>query len=159
MDRTIRLGIIMGLIVIVLLTGLVYILRPAPMNAAESPQPIVVHPTNNQTVETSTVPLKAEQTQPLQPPVSQMELLQQRDRLYQDFEHISEALSQGQQPDLRQINALLDQQSKLVRAGVLSAEEAISYSQFLKQILPALDNQINSHIQQLEQLKLKTSST
>jgi uncharacterized protein YcgL (UPF0745 family) len=88
-----------------------------------------------------------------------MELLQQRDRLYQDFEHISEALSQGQQPDLRQINALLDQQSKLVRAGVLSAEEAISYSQFLKQILPALDNQINSHIQQLEQLKLKTSST
>ena len=84
-------------------------------------------------------------------------MIQQRDRLYQDFEEISNSLSVGQQPDFRQVSDLLDKQKQLVKTGVLSANDAISYCQFLRQILPAMDHQINQHILQLEQLKRATS--
>lgn len=84
-------------------------------------------------------------------------MIQQRDRLYQDFEEISNSLSVGQQPDLRQVSDLLDKQKQLVKTGALSANDAISYCQFLRQILPAMDHQINQHVLELEKLKLTTS--
>lgn len=78
--------------------------------------------------------------------------LQQRDRLYKEFEGISMSLSHGQQPDARKVHELLQQQMQLVKSGVLSAQDAINYCQFLSKIMPEMDQQINRYIQQLEKL-------
>lgn len=86
-------------------------------------------------------------------PASNPVFIQQRDQLYRDFERINTGLSQGQQPDFREVSALLSQQQQLVKAGILSIEEAVTYSQFLRQVLPAMDHQLTRHIQQLEQQK------
>src|SRR5690606_656406 len=88
---------------------------------------------------------------------NQAELIQQRDRLYQDVEEISNALSVGQQPDVGQVREFSDKQKQRVKTGALSANDAISYCQFLRQILPAMDHQINQQILQLEQLTRVTS--
>lgn len=77
-------------------------------------------------------------------------LLKQRDDLYKHFEEISTGLSHGQQPDLGQVSALLAQQRQLVKMGILSTADAITYSEFLRQILPAMDREINQHIEQLK---------
>lgn len=78
--------------------------------------------------------------------------LQQRDRLYKEFEGISMSLSHGQQPDARKVHELLQQQMQLVKSGVLSAQDAINYCQFLSKIMPEMDQQINRYIRQLEKL-------
>ena len=84
---------------------------------------------------------------------SQATLIQQRDQLYKDFAGISDALSHGQQPDLRQVSQMLEQQKQLVKTGTVAADEAISYCQFLRQILPAMEHQIDQNIIELEKLK------
>ncbi len=63
---------------------------------------------------------------------------EQRDQLYLGFKQISTGLSQGQKPDLNRVQSMLLQQEQLVQAGVLRAEDAMNYSQFLKQILPEI---------------------
>ncbi|MEN3978789.1 hypothetical protein [Acinetobacter sp. CWB-B33] len=78
--------------------------------------------------------------------------LQQRDRLYKEFEGISISLSQGQQPDARKVDELLQQQMQLVKSGGLSAQDAINYCEFLSKVMPEMDQQINRYIRQLEKL-------
>ena len=153
MDRSIRLGLIMGFIVTLVLIVVVYIFKPIPsypahtVKAKEKPTPNVV----------TSVEKKAVSATPVQSKIAsapdQTALLQQRDRLYKEFAAISDALSHGQQPDLRQVNQMLEQQKQLVKTGTVAADEALSYCHFLKQILPAMDHQIDQHIVQLEQLK------
>lgn len=156
MNSTLRLGLIIGSIVTLLLIIVVYIFKPLSTTPPNTVQP------QEKPIPTETI---LEKKRVLNAPVqantvtlsNQVELIQQRDRLYQDFEEISNSLSVGQQPDLRQVSDLLDKQKQLVKTGVLSANDAISYCQFLRQILPAMDHQINQHVLELEKLKLTTS--
>lgn len=156
MAHTLRLGIIVGIIVTLLLIGIVYFFQPAPPVPPETAQSIVNKTPVNSALKKNAEHLKPKQAIPLQSS-NQIGLIRQRDRLYQDFEQISHSLSVGQQPDFRQVSDLLEKQKQLVKAGGLSANDAISYCQFLRQILPEMDQQINQHILQLEQLKHTTS--
>ncbi|NNH77067.1 hypothetical protein HLH17_05120 [Acinetobacter sp. ANC 5380] len=156
MAHTIRLGIIVGIMVTLLLVGIVYFFRPATPVPLETAQSIVNKTPVNSSLKNNAEHLKPKQAIPIQSS-NQLGLIQQRDRLYQDFEEISHSLSVGQQPDFRQVSDLLEKQKQLVKLGGLSANDAISYCQFLRQILPAMDQQINQHILQLEQLEHATS--
>lgn len=156
MAYTIRLGIIVGIIVTFSLIGIIYVFKPSVISQSDVTQSKTVNAQTNTSLEKQKVLIK--QDQAISTPSShQIELIQQRDRLYQDFEAISHSLSVGQQPDFRQVSDLLEKQKQLVKAGGLSANDAISYCQFLRQILPAMDHQINQHIIQLEQLEHATS--
>ncbi|MFH7806850.1 MULTISPECIES: hypothetical protein [unclassified Acinetobacter] len=152
MDRSIQLGLIIGFMVTLSLFVVVYIFKPLsspPVDTAKAkPTPaLVVAPVEKKVISTTPV-----QTDTVSVP-NQAELLQQRDRLYKNFAAISDALSHGQQPDLRQVSQMLEQQKQLVRTGMVAADEAISYCQFLRQILPAMEHQIDQNIIELEQLK------
>jgi phosphoglycerate-specific signal transduction histidine kinase len=153
MNRSIQLGLIIGSIVTLSLIIVVYMFKPLPSpphtaKPQEKSTPAVATPTVEKKV-ISTTPV---QTDTVSVP-NQAELLQQRDRLYKNFAAISDALSHGQQPDLRQVSQILEQQEQLVRTGTVAADEAISYCQFLRQILPAMERQIDQNIIELEQLK------
>ncbi|MFH7767653.1 hypothetical protein [Acinetobacter sp. BSP-28] len=152
MDRSIRLGFIIGSIVTLSLIVVVYMFKPLP-----SPPSQTAKPREKPTTIVTTVEKKAASPAPVQAnPVSvpnQAALLQQRDRLYKDFAGISDALSHGEQPDLRRVSQMLEQQKQLVKTGTVAADEAISYCQFLRQILPAMERQIDQNIIELEKLK------
>ena len=152
MDRSIQLGLIIGFMVTLSLFVVVYIFKPLsspPVDTAKAkPTPaLVVAPVEKKVISTTPV-----QTDTVSVP-NQTALLQQRDQLYKNFAAISDALSHGQQPDLRQVSQMLEQQKQLVRTGMVAADEAISYCQFLRQILPAMEHQIDQNIIELEQLK------
>ena len=152
MDRSIQLGLIIGFMVTLSLFVVVYIFKPLsspPVDTAKAkPTPaLVVAPVEKKVISTTPV-----QTDTVSVP-NQAELLQQRDKLYKDFSAMSDALSHGQQPDLRQVSQMLEQQKQLVRTGMVAADEAISYCQFLRQILPEMERQIDQNIIELEQLK------
>lgn len=156
MNSTLRLGLIIGSIVTLLLIIVVYIFKPLSTTPPNTLQP-KEKPIPTETILEKKLVLSAPVQANTVTVSNQAELIQQRDRLYQDFEEISNSLSVGRQPDLRQVSDLLDKQKQLVKTGVLSANDAISYCQFLRQILPAMDHQINQHILELEKLKLTTS--
>lgn len=152
MDRSIKFGLIIGFIVTLSLFIMVYMFKPLPSppvdTAKEKTTPAVVVAT----VEKKVISATPVQTDTLSLP-NQTALLEQRDRLYKDFAAISDALSHGQQPDLRQVSEMLEQQKQLVKTGTVAADEAISYCQFLRQILPAMERQIDQNIRELEKLK------
>jgi phosphoglycerate-specific signal transduction histidine kinase len=152
MDRSIKFGLIIGFIVTLSLFIMVYMFKPLPSphvdKAKEKTTPAVVVAT----VEKKVISATPVQTDTLSLP-NQTALLEQRDRLYKDFAAISDALSHGQQPDLRQVSEMLEQQKQLVKTGTVAADEAISYCQFLRQILPAMERQIDQNIRELEKLK------
>ena len=156
MKSTLRLGLIIGSIVTLLLIIVVYIFKPLSTMPPNTVQP-QEKPIPTEIILEKKLVLSALVQANTVTVSNQAELIQQRDRLYQDFEEISNSLSVGQQPDFRQVSDLLDKQKQLVKTGVLSATDAISYCQFLRQTLPAMDHQINQHILQLEQLKRATS--
>jgi len=156
MDRSIRLGLIIGFIVTLSLFLVVYMFKPLPPSlpsasytaqAKEKPSPAVVAPVEREAV--SGTPVQTDTVSAS----SQATLIQQRDQLYKGFAGISDALSHGQQPDLRQVSQMLEQQKQLVKTGTVAADEAISYCQFLRQILPAMEHQIDQNIIELEKLK------
>lgn len=156
MDRSIRLGLIIGFIVTLSLFLVVYMFKPLPPSppsasytaqAKEKPSPAVVAPVKKEAV--SGTPVQTDTVSAS----SQATLIQQRDQLYKDFAGISDALSHGQQPDLRQVSQMLEQQKQLVKTGTVASDEAISYCQFLRQILPAMEHQIDQNIIELEKLK------
>ena len=156
MNSTLRLGLIIGSIVSLLLIIVVYIFKPLSITPPNTVQP-QEKPIPTEIILEKKLVLSALVQANTVTVSNQAELIQQRDRLYQDFEEISNSLSVGQQPDLRQVSGLLDKQKQLVKTGALSANDAITYCQFLRQILPAMDHQINQHILELEKLKLTTS--
>ena len=156
MNSTLRLGLIIGSIVTLLLIIVVYIFKPLSTTPPNTVQP-QEKPIPTEIILEKKLVLSALVQANTVTVSNQAELIQQRDRLYQDFEEISNSLSVGQQPDLRQVSGLLDKQKQLVKTGALSANDAITYCQFLRQILPAMDHQINQHVLELEKLKLTTS--
>jgi len=156
MNSTLRLGLIIGSIVTLLLIIVVYIFKPLSTTPPNTVQP-KEKPIPTETILEKKLVLSAPVQAHTVTLSNQAKLIQQRDRLYQDFEEISNSLSVGQQPDLRQVSDLLDKQKQLVKTGALSANDAISYCQFLRQILPAMDHQINQHVLELEKLKRATS--
>lgn len=95
---------------------------------------------------------KANNPLPATPP-SQTELLQQREALYMDFQALSFALSHGQQPDTFKVGQMLNQQLQLVNAGVVPSEDALTYSRFLKKIMPQMNAELTQHIEKLEHVK------
>ena len=105
-------------------------------------------PPDAQTTESLLKAQSAEQNQ--ETPV---QLLQQREQVYQQFQAINTQLSQGQQPDQNEMLNLLEQQYALVQKGVVKADEAISYIQYLRQILPEMDRFLDRQQAKLEQLK------
>ena len=158
MDRSIRLGLIIGFIVTLSLFLMVYMFKPLPPStpsasytaqAKEKPSPAVVAPAEVEKEAVSGTPVQTDTVSAS----SQATLIQQRDQLYKDFAGISDALSHGQQPDLRQVSQMLEQQKQLIKTGTVAADEAISYCQFLKQILPAMAHQIDQNIIELKKLK------
>ena len=82
-----------------------------------------------------------------------VQLLQQREQVYQQLQAINTQLSQGQQPEQNEMLNLLEQQYALVQKGVVKADEAISYIQYLRQILPEMDRFLDRQQAKLEQLK------
>lgn len=156
MDRTIRLGISVGIIVTLALIGIVYLFQPSVISQSDTVKPRVINAQAHIPLEKEKILIKPDPVISTSLP-TQIELIQQRDQLYQDFEAISHSLSVGQQPDFRQVSDLLDKQQHLVKAGGLSANDAVSYCQFLRQILPEIDYQINQHILKLEQFKHSSS--
>lgn len=105
-------------------------------------------PPDAQTTESLVKEQSAEQNQEI--PV---QLLQQREQVYQQLQAINTQLSQGQQPDQNEMLNLLEQQYALVQKGVVKADEAISYIQYLRQILPEMDRFLDRQQAKLEQLK------
>lgn len=83
---------------------------------------------------------------------NQTELLRQRDQLYSEFAALSQSLSQGQKPDVQKVEMLLQKQMQLVSSGVLSAQDALNYCQFLRKIMPEMQGQLNGYIDQLEKM-------
>ena len=152
MDRSIRLGLIIGFIVTLLLIIVVYLFKPLPPTLPNTAKPKEKPIPTKTTLEKKAILNAPAQANPVAVS-NQAELIQQRDRLYQEFAAISDTLSHGQQPDLRQVSQMLEQQKQLVKTGTVAADEAISYCQFLKQILPVMEHQIDQNIIELEQLK------
>ncbi len=154
MDRRIPLGLMIGFIVTLSLIMVVYMFKPLPLPPADTAEskeraaPAVAPPAVAKQA-LSITPVQTDTVLVSQ----QAALIQQRDQLYQDFSEISDALSHGQQPDLGRLGQMLEQQKQLVKTGTVAADEAISYCQFLRQILPAMQQQIDQSIIDLEKLK------
>lgn len=152
------LGIGFFIIAVAVLFVVVYVFQPRPAPVTETVSvrsnvtptamsPILTLHAEN-TAQTAFFPI---QTEGKEQESTQAALIQQRDQLYWSFEQISLGLSQGQKPDLNQVQSMLFQQEQLVQAGVLKLEDALGYSLFLKQILPEIANQIDLHIARLKQ--------
>lgn len=151
MNRTLQLGSIIGLMVVLLL-AIIYIFKPSTSTQINTAEPIVDNVPAMKTSEPNKTPSKQDNLTSEQN-INQKELIQQREQLYKKFQDINTALSRGQQPDAGQISKMLEQQKQLVQSGIVPADEAISNAQFLKQILPVMQAQIHRHILQLEQLR------
>lgn len=124
---------------------------PAAVNVDSNPESIP-KPKNIQTASAQIVSFRATTS------LSQVELVQQRDSLYQDFQALNFALSHGQQPDTYQVKQMLNQQLRLVQAGVLPREDALTNSRFLKKIMPQMNAEITTNMMQIEQVKLVSLS-
>ena len=95
----------------------------------------------------------SKQIQERQDKETHIQLLQQREQVFQQFQQINTQMSQGQQPNQNQVLALLEQQYRLVEKGVVHVDEAISSIQYLRQILPEMDRFLDGQQAKLEQLK------
>ncbi|OTG78487.1 hypothetical protein B9T33_14325 [Acinetobacter sp. ANC 5054] len=90
--------------------------------------------------------------QNLKPLDNQTELLRQRDQLYTEFAAISQGLSHGQKPDIPKVEGLLQKQMQLVSTGILSAQDALNYCQFLRKIMPEMQSHLDGYIDQLKKM-------
>ncbi|WP_179994776.1 hypothetical protein [Acinetobacter sp. YH16053] len=157
------LGIGFFIIAVAVLFVVVYVFQPSapPVTETVSVRSNITPPAMSpklalhaeDTAQTAFFPI---QTEVREQESTQAALIQQRDQLYWGFEQISLGLSQGQKPDLNQVQSMLFQQEQLVQAGVLKLEDALGYSQFLKQILPEIAGQIDLHISRLKRLNVVT---
>lgn len=132
-----------GLIVLCLI---VFFFKPEEARPSKVPESSKAPP--------DTVLAAAQESGPqrLKQPDNQTELLRQRDQLYSEFAALSQSLSQGQKPDVQKVEMLLQKQIQLVSSGVLSAQDALNYCQFLRKIMPEMQGQLNGYIDQLEKM-------
>ncbi|UOH74260.1 hypothetical protein MOW08_10750 [Acinetobacter schindleri] len=66
------------------------------------------------------------------------QIIQKRDDLYMQLADISNHLSQGRKPDLREVSRILEMQRQLVKVKVISVQEATATIQFLQKVLPEM---------------------
>jgi len=78
------------------------------------------------------------------------QIIQKRDDLYMQLADISNHLSQGRKPDLREVSRILEMQRQLVKVKVISVQEATATIQFLQKVLPEMDSELAREIKLIE---------
>jgi len=78
------------------------------------------------------------------------QIIQKRDDLYMQLADISNHLSQGRKPDLREVSRILEMQRQLVKVKVISVQEATATIQFLQKVLPEMDGELAREIKLIE---------
>lgn len=78
------------------------------------------------------------------------QIIQKRDDLYMQLADISNHLSQGRKPDLREVSRILEMQRQLVKVKVISVQEATATIQFLQKVLPEMESELAREIELIE---------
>ncbi|MEQ0923630.1 hypothetical protein ABLT40_07435 [Acinetobacter schindleri] len=78
------------------------------------------------------------------------QIIQKRDDLYIQLADISNHLSQGRKPDLREVSRILEMQRQLVKVKVISVQEATATIQFLQKVLPEMEGELAREIKLIE---------
>lgn len=78
------------------------------------------------------------------------QFIQKRDDLYMQLADISNHLSQGRKPDLREVSRILEIQRQLVKVKVISVQEATATIQFLHKVLPEMESELAREIKLIE---------
>ena len=78
------------------------------------------------------------------------QFIQKRDDLYMQLADISNHLSQGRKPDLREVSRILEIQRQLVKVKVISVQEATATIQFLQKVLPEMESELAREIRLIE---------
>lgn len=78
------------------------------------------------------------------------QIIQKRDDLYIQLADISNHLSQGRKPDLREVSRILEMQRQLVKVKVISVQEATATIQFLQKVLPEMESELAREIKLIE---------
>lgn len=78
------------------------------------------------------------------------QIIQKRDDLYMQLADISNHLSQGRKPDLREVSRILEIQRQLVKVKVISVQEATATIQFLQKVLPEMEGELAREIKLIE---------
>mgnify|MGYP004573158561 FL=1 len=78
------------------------------------------------------------------------QIIQKRDDLYMQLADISNHLSQGRKPDLREVSRILEMQRQLVKVKVISVQEATATIQFLQKVLPEMAGELAREIKLIE---------
>ena len=78
------------------------------------------------------------------------QIIQKRDDLYMQLADISNHLSQGKKPDLREVSRILEIQRQLVKVKVISVQEATATIQFLQKVLPEMESELAREIRLIE---------
>lgn len=78
------------------------------------------------------------------------QIIQKRDDLYMQLADISNHLSQGRKPDLREVSRILEMQRQLVKVKVISIQEATATIQFLQKVLPEMESELAREIRLIE---------
>lgn len=78
------------------------------------------------------------------------QIIQKRDDLYMQLADISNHLSQGRKPDLREVSRILEMQRQLVKVKVISIQEATATIQFLQKVLPEMESELAREIKLIE---------
>ncbi|WP_312322828.1 hypothetical protein [Acinetobacter schindleri] len=78
------------------------------------------------------------------------QIIQKRDDLYMRLADISNHLSQGRKPDLREVSRILEMQRQLVKVKVISVQEATATIQFLQKVLPEMESELAREIKLIE---------
>lgn len=78
------------------------------------------------------------------------QIIQKRDDLYMQLADISNHLSQGKKPDLREVSRILEIQRQLVKVKMISVQEATATIQFLQKVLPEMESELAREIRLIE---------
>jgi len=78
------------------------------------------------------------------------QIIQKSDDLYMQLADISNHLSQGRKPDLREVSRILEMQRQLVKVKVISVQEATATIQFLQKVLPEMESELAREIKLIE---------
>ena len=78
------------------------------------------------------------------------QIIRKRDDLYMQLADISNHLSQGRKPDLREVSRILEMQRQLVKVKVISVQEATATIQFLQKVLPEMEGELAREIKLIE---------
>ena len=78
------------------------------------------------------------------------QIIQKRDDLYMQLADISNHLSQGRKPDLREVSRILEMQRQLVKVKVISVQEATATIQFLQKVSPEMEGELAREIKLIE---------